>query len=106
MQQLLELQQQSKELRTQLFMQLMWNSADHNRVTPLLAATCRKRSTTMKVLLEAGASKHSAKHFEKLITQPVTKQGENSKIFAKIGDDPDTLPDDWVMREAKPDTKL
>ena len=49
MQQLLELQQQPKELRTELFMQLMWNSDDHNRVTPL------------KALLEAGASKHSAK---------------------------------------------
>ena len=61
MQQLLELQQQPKELRTQLFMQLMWNSDDHNRVTPLLAATCKKGSTTMKALLEAGASKHSAK---------------------------------------------
>ena len=34
------------------------------------------------------------------------KQDGNSKVFAEIGDDPDTLPKVWIMREAKPDTKL
>ena len=46
------------------------------------------------------------RHSGKLITHPVTKQGGNSKVLAKIDDDPNTLPDVWVMREAKPDTKL
>ena len=46
------------------------------------------------------------RHFENLITQPVPKQNGNSKVFAEIDDDPHTLPKVWIMREAKPDTKL
>lgn len=41
----------------------------------------------------------------KVVTQPVIKDG-NQKCYAAVGDDPDNLPEVWIMQQALPDSKL
>eukprot|EP00928_Gymnodinium_smaydae_P065442 TRINITY_DN48595_c0_g1_i1.p2 TRINITY_DN48595_c0_g1~~TRINITY_DN48595_c0_g1_i1.p2 ORF type:complete len:225 (+),score=35.05 TRINITY_DN48595_c0_g1_i1:966-1640(+) len=45
------------------------------------------------------------RQFSFAITQQLTRVGEEPR-YARIGDDPDNLPEVWVMRESDPDSKL